>query len=131
MAEKPTMAELQQELAALRQQIDALTGRAVQYDPAEQADYVERGSDEHAAMLGLRKATEEDGEFVIDGWALDGMTNYPPSVTKEWLLNTLRQKINELTSEVPETQSVDPRKPGFAPIMWDPRKRQAFRRITE
>ena len=130
MATKPTVADLQREIAVLKADLARLTGRpASRAEPEEQADYVEHGSDEHAALLGLRKATEEDGEFVIDGWALEDITTYPPSVTPEFLKRVLRQKVNELTTKMPVTQSVDPRKPHFAPVMWKPG--QPFRQITE
>lgn len=131
MAKQLTMAEMQAELAWLREQLAARPGPTVRHDPAVQADYVERGSDEHAAMLGLRKSTDEDGEYVIDGWTLEDITNFPPSVTPEYLKRMLRQKHNELTSEPPVIQSVDPRKPHYAPTMWDPGTGRPFRQMTE
>lgn len=131
MANQPTMAEMERQIAELREQLAALSGRTVRHDPTVQADYVARGSDEHAAMLGLRKATEIDGEFVIEGWALDDITNFPPTATPEWLKRTLQQKVNELISPVPVMQSSDPRKPGYAPTMWDPGTGRPFRQMTE
>ena len=134
MAKAPTNVELQGELATLRAQheelLAAFTGRTVRHDPSVQADRVERGSDEHAAMLGLRKAISDDGDYVIEGWALEDITNFPPSVTPEYLKRMLRQKYNELTEPMPVMQSVDPRKPHFAPTMWRP-DGTPFRQTTE
>ena len=130
MAKEPTMAEVQAELAWLRAELEARRGPTVRHDPTVQTDRVERGSDEHAAMLGLRPGTEEDGEYMIEGWTLGDITNFPPETTPEYLKRMLRQKYNELTSELPVTQSVDPRKPHFSPTMWRP-DGTPFRQITE
>jgi hypothetical protein len=130
MADKPTMAELQEQMAALQRELAKLTGtRAKRREPAAQTDYVEPGSDRHAAMLGLREATSEDGKLIIDGWTLDDITSFPPSTTPEYLMRMLRQKVNELTATAFETQSRSPLEPGFAPTMWRPGT--AFRDVTE
>ena len=125
------MADLQSQIVALRGQLAAITEKPARREPEEQTDYVKPGSDEHAAMLGLRKSTDEDGKFVLDGWALDDITNFPPHVPDEYLVRTLRGKVSELTAGPPKTQSVDPRKAHFAPVMWDPRSGREFRQITE
>lgn len=131
MAKEPTMAEVQAELAWLRAELEARRGPTVRHDPTVQTDRIERGSDEHAAMLGLRESTDEDGEYVVDGWTLEDITNFPPTVTPEYLKRMLRQKYNELTMEPPVVQSVDPRKPHYAPTMWDPGTGRQFRQMTE
>lgn len=131
MARQPSVGELQQQIAALQAQVAALLGRPIApvQDPRDRADYVEHGSDDHAALLGLRKATDEDGKLVIDGWTLEDITQYGPAASDEFLMRVLRQKINELTMEIPTYQSVDPRAPNFRPTMWTPGTRLAD--ITE
>ena len=135
MAEKPkrtTNAELAQEIAALKADLKRLMGRTEsRAEPEEMIYTVLHGSDEHAAHLGLRKATEEDGDYVIEGWTLDDITNYPPSVTPVYIKRILRQKVNNLISPVPVMQSRDPREPHYAPPMWDPSTSRPFRQITE
>jgi len=82
-------------------------------------DYVEHGSDRHAALLGLRKA-EKDDEPQFDSWALADITMYGPNARPEYLVRVLRQKINELKSKPPVMQSKDPFKPHYAPPIWKP-----------
>ena len=125
-----TQNELQKRVDQLEAIVARLTGRPVppSDDPRERPDYVERGSDQHAAMLGLIRA-EEDEQFQVDGWTLEDITKYGPSATTEYLTRVLRQQVNELTSEIPATQSVDPRKPNFAPVMFDGKR--PFWQITE
>jgi len=69
------------------------------------ADYIEHGSDEHAALLGLVK--DEKG-----GWQLEDVTQYGPNATEKFLAQVLRQKISEL--EHPPTV------PDGSPPMWVP-----------
>ena len=87
--------------------------------PAGNLDYVPHGSDQHAGYLGLRKA-EKDDEPQRDGWALADMTMWGPNATDKFLAQMLRQKVNELHSKAPETQSEDPLAPGYAPPIWRP-----------
>jgi len=82
-------------------------------------DYVERGSQQHAAFLGLIPA-EKDDEPQQDGWALADLTLYGPTARPEFLRRTLQQKVNELNTPMPELQSEDPRLPHYAPPMWRP-----------
>ena len=98
-----------------------LTGQGSPKPTGEQTDYVERGSDEHAGLLGLRKATEDD-TVTVDGWTFEDITQYGPTASVEFLKISLRQKVSELTSDLPEVQSVDPRAPHYAPPMWRPER---------
>lgn len=82
--------------------------------PAGNLDYVEPGSDRHAAMLGLKKADEYDNP-TQDGWALQDVTAYGPAARPEFLAQTLRQKVSELTSGPYKPQSEDPFAPNYAP----------------
>jgi hypothetical protein len=82
-------------------------------------DYVEHGSDRHAGLLGLRKAQKDD-EPQLDGWALADMTMWGPTATDKFLMQMLRQKVNELNSKAPTVQSEDPFKPHYAPPIWRP-----------
>lgn len=83
------------------------------------ASTIERGSDEHAALLGLEKAP--DGyDLQKDGWKLMDETAYGPNVTDRYLRNILEQKVGELTAEPVMPQSEDPRKPNYAQPIWRP-----------
>ena len=82
-------------------------------------DYVEHGSDRHAGLLGLRKA-EKDDEPQLDGWALTDLTMWGPTATDKFLMQMLRQKVNELTSKPPVMQSKDPFLPHYAQPIWRP-----------
>jgi len=85
----------------------------------EQTDYIAHGSNEHAALLGLVKATKDD-ELQYKGWTLADFTMYGVAVTELFLKQTLTQKVNELLTKPPKTQSTDPIKPHYAPKMWVP-----------
>jgi hypothetical protein len=87
--------------------------------PAGNPDYIEHGSDRHAAMLGLKKAEAHDVP-QLDGWALQDVTQYGPSARPEFLEQTLRQKVSELTTPPPKMQSGDPFEPHYAPPLWQP-----------
>ena len=87
--------------------------------PAGNTDYIAHGADEHAALLGLRKA-EEDDDPKYRGWALDDITLWGPNATDKFLLNILKQKVNELKSPVLKVQSDDPALPNYAPPLWTP-----------
>jgi len=82
-------------------------------------DYIEHGSDRHAAHLGLVKAGKDD-EPQQDGWALADITMYGAAARPEYLRRVLAQFVAELTTLPPEVQSEDPLAPGYAPPMWMP-----------
>jgi hypothetical protein len=82
-------------------------------------DYIEHGSERHAALLGLVKAGEDD-EPQHEGWALADVTMYGAAARPEFLLQTLKQKVSELTTPPPVMQSEDPLAPNYAPPMWMP-----------
>jgi len=88
-------------------------------DKPTNPDYVAHGSDRHAAHLGLVKAAKEDVP-QMDGWALADITMWGPSATPEFLMQILKQKINELTIAPIVPQSDDPLAPNYAPPMWTP-----------
>ncbi len=85
----------------------------------EQTDFVKHGSDQHAALLGLKKAGKDD-EFQIEGWTLIDTTMFGPQVTDRYLSEVLRQKVATLKSPPPLPQSEDPRRPNYAPKLWVP-----------
>jgi hypothetical protein len=87
--------------------------------PAGNYDYVEHGSDQHAAMLGLKKAEDHDVPQV-DGWALQDPTQFGPAARPEFIEQFLRQRVSELTTLPPVMQSVDPLAPNYAPPLWQP-----------
>lgn len=82
--------------------------------PAGNWDYVKPGSDRHAGLLGLRKATDED-ELQHGGWTLQDINMWGPEAKDRFIMNDIRSRVNELTSEPPEIQSEDPGMPGYAP----------------
>ncbi len=116
----------------LEAMVRQLTGREPEPsdDPRDRADYVEHGSDQHAGLLGLRKAAKSE-KPQVEGWTFEDITQFGPTASVEYLAISLRQKVAELTTPIPKTQSVDPRKAGFAPTMWDPRRGQPLSSITE
>ena len=129
MAKPSEMEQLQDTVARLQRELGQLTGAYVaSVEPEEQVDYVEHGSDRHAGMLGLKKAAEDD-KPQIDGWALEDIVSYGPTVSPEFLEQLLRQKVNELSMKIPETQSSDPLGAHFAQTIWQPGQRLS--QITE
>ncbi|NIV38677.1 MAG: hypothetical protein GWN58_57445 [Anaerolineae bacterium] len=85
-------------------------------------DHIAFGSDEHAAILGLKKAGKDD-DPVLDDWALVDITAWGPEAMaddKAYLREILRQKVSNLTSEPPKMQSDDPLEPHYAPPMLIP-----------
>ena len=67
---------------------------------------IKHGTDEHAALLGLRKAGAED-TMVLSGWTLLDMTAYGPQTTEAYLKEVLRQKVSELKAGPPKVQQLD------------------------
>ena len=129
MTNKSEMEQLKDTIAKLQREVNQLTGSSVSSDePEVQTDYVERGSDRHAGMLGLKKAVESDNP-QIDGWALEDIVSYGPTVSPQFLDGMLRGKVNELSMKIPATQSSDPLAAFFAPTLWQPGHRLA--QITE
>jgi len=88
-------------------------------------DYIERGSDQHAGLLGLRKATEDDGDLVYEGWTLQDPNMLGPTATERAIRTVLRQKVTELKQPMPDYQSDDPTAPFYAPPMMLPPKIRA------
>lgn len=82
-------------------------------------DYVAHGSARHAALLGLVEATKDDVP-QWEGYALADLTMYGPAARPEFLLQTLKQKVSELTSPSLAVQSKDPLAPNYAPPLWLP-----------
>ena len=81
---------------------------------ARARDYVPHGSDQHAQMLGLRKATSDD-KHVKDGWTLADPTAFGPAAREDFLEAMLAQRVNELVTPPAMPQSKDSRKPNYAP----------------
>ena len=118
--DKNAIDALNAKVAELQRELGQLTGHYVApSEPEVQMDFIAHGSDKHAGMLGLRKATEDDRP-QLDGWALEDIVSYGPTVSPEFLEQLLRQKVNELSMKIPEMQSKDPLAPHFAPVMWRP-----------
>jgi hypothetical protein len=129
MARKSELEQLQEQVAQLQLALSQLTGSSMSPDePETQTDYVERGSDRHAGMLGLKKATPDDNP-QIEGWALEDIVSYGPTVSPQFLDGMLRGKVNELSMKIPAMQSSDPLAAFFAPTLWQPGHRLA--QITE
>ena len=93
-------------------------------DGLRQTDYVEHGSEQHAAILLLRPAHEGDPYVQEDSqgrkWTLVDVTAFGPQATEAYIKEVLRQKVSALDSPIPETQSEDPFAPDYAPPMWTP-----------
>jgi hypothetical protein len=88
----------------------------------QQPDYIEFGSDQQAAILGLKKAEKGD-DPQLDGWALVDITAWGPQAMaddKAYLREILRQKVSNLTSKPPQLQSDDPMAPHYAPPLQVP-----------
>jgi len=92
-------------------------------------DYVAHGSELHAQMLGLRKATADD-KLVKDGWTLADPTAFGPSARDYFLEEVLAQRVKELTTPPAVPQSKDPRKPNYAPPM-SPESREVLATATD
>ena len=65
----------------------------------------------------------EDDAIQVDGWTLVDLTMFGSQVTETYLREVIRQKVSELKAGAPPVpQSDDPRKPGYAPPMWEPKR---------
>ena len=89
-----------------------------------QPDFVAHGSEQHANLLQIRPATDED-KYVVKGkggksWTLMDTTAFGPQATEAYITEVLRQKVSELDAGPPQTQSEDPWAPGYCPPMIVP-----------
>lgn len=87
--------------------------------PAGNADYVELGSERHAAVIGLVPATEQSTYKLTDKqgreWTLADTTTWGPQATEAFIKEVLRQKVSTLDTDPIPPQSDDPFAPGYAP----------------
>lgn len=77
----------------------------------KQPDFIEFGSAEHAAFLGIKKANKDD-PYQCEGWTLVDITSYGPAARPEFLQAVLQQKVNEWKTK--------PQVPDRAPGLWTP-----------
>lgn len=71
---------------------------------------IEHGSEDHAQLLGLRKAGKDE-KYQYEGWTLIDITQWGPSATSDYINAQLIQRVNEFKS-----------KPVVSgPSMWTPR----------
>ena len=75
-------------------------------------DFIKHGSDQHAAILGLRKATPEDA-YDRDGWTLVDVTAFGPQASEAYIKEVLRQKVTTLKAGPPPI-------PPKSPPLWNP-----------
>lgn len=86
----------------------------------KRGDYIEHGSDKHAALIGIRKATEDD-TIKYKGWCLVDNTAFGPQASEKYIFEVLRQKVSVLEAGAPPMpQSEDPSEPNYAPPMFIP-----------
>ena len=79
-------------------------------------DYIAHGSEGHAAILGLIP-----DKAAPDGYRLADPTAFGPQATQSYIDEVLRQKVTTLKAGAPPMpQSIDPRKPNYAPAMFVP-----------
>jgi hypothetical protein len=87
--------------------------------PAGNLDYVELGSDQHAAIIGLVPATERSTYTLTDKqgreWTLADTTAWGPQATETFIKEVLRQKVSTLDTDPIPPQSEDRFAPGYAP----------------
>lgn len=64
---------------------------------ANDKDFVAHGSDGHAALLNLKKATKDDN-YAVDGWTFADVTLVDPRGTarEDYILARLKQTVTEL-----------------------------------
>jgi hypothetical protein len=117
---KKTVAELEAEVAELRDLVNRMAGRVPRtedLDAEDRPDYIPHGSPEHAAFLGLREVDEGDEVAPKtegpDGkhYTLSDKTAFGMAVRPEFLQAILEQRAGELTG---------PKVPDYAPPMWRP-----------
>ena len=84
-----------------------------------QTDYVARGSDLHAKMLGLRKAIDGD-PIVYEGLTFEDLTQFGPGAQEWFIKQSLGQRVREFQGDVPAPQSEDRWAPNYAPPMFNP-----------
>jgi hypothetical protein len=87
--------------------------------PAGNPDYVELGSEQHAATIGLVPATEQSTYKLADSkgreWTLADTTAWGPQATDTFIKEVLRQKVSTLNTAPIPPQSKDRFAPGYAP----------------
>lgn len=88
------------------------------YD-VDNPNYVEHGSAEHAALLGLLRCNDDDPDG-FDGWKLADATAWGAAARPDFLLAVLRQRVNELKTIPPSPQSLNRKDPHYAVEMWVP-----------
>lgn len=125
-----TNKELAEQLAELKQLLlehGIAEPKDLAVAPEDRADYIEHGSPEHAALLGVvvvddLKAAEAEGYYVCKGsngthYRLEDQVSpfmqYPDPAQVARLV--LRQKVTVLEAKQPEI-------PANAPPMWRPRE---------
>jgi len=84
-----------------------------------QTDYVPRGSDLHAKMLGLRKSLEGD-PIVYEGYTFEDITQFGPAAQEWFIRQSLGQRVREFQGDVLAPQSEDRFASNYAPPMFDP-----------
>jgi hypothetical protein len=81
---------------------------------------IEHGSNAHADLIGIRKATEDD-TIKYKGWCLVDNTAFGPQASEKYIFEVLRQKVSVLEAKAPLIpQSEDPNEPNYAPPMFNP-----------
>ncbi len=123
---KMTVAELEAQVAELTDLVNRMAGRVPRTEdlpPEERPDYIEHGSAQHAAFLGLTEVGKDeevqkfgDEPLVAEGpdgkqYTLSDVTIFGTAVRPEFMHAFLRQRVNELAGPVV---------PAYAPPMWRP-----------
>ena len=85
----------------------------------KQSGGIGHGSEAHAALLGLRKATDDD-KIQHEGWAFGDLTQFGFNFRDEAVLDVLRQRVSELTTQPPVPQDKNPNAPNYLQPMWTP-----------
>lgn len=79
-------------------------------------DYIAHGSDEHAALLGLKKSVKED-KFQHKGWTFADITQFGPTAREDYIQAQLIQRVSELNTP--------PEVPANASPIWTPQPKSA------
>ena len=87
----------------------------------KQSGGIKHGSEAHAALLGLRKATGDD-KIQHEGWAFADLTQFGFNFRDEVVMDFLRQRVSELTTPPQMPQDEDPTKPNYLQPMWTPER---------